>query len=1000
VTFTNSGSGADEHRWEFGDGSEAAATGEVKTASHTFTKAGTFTVNLSATKGEETKAAIALTVTVAPGAVSRVEIGGWDGSIGAGSALAVSAKAYDAYDNEVTDATLAFEVPSGAGSIDGSGNLQAATVTGDFTDGLKVTATRGSESATATAELEVVPAPLASLTVEPSSIEAMPAEVVDLAITALDQHGNAIPDATVAVSAPASAGAVTTQGRFTAAQKVTASPGQITVTVTHNDVSREMTVPVTLVHGPLDSVAITPAAFEGEVTSDQEFSAVALDAFGNEIAEAEIAWSADADAGSVDDSGAFGAGFRAGEFAAAVVVTATVGEESVEGSADVTLLPGAFQQVLVEAGDAVAGESAQLSATPADEYGNAVEGVELTWTVANTAAGTVSETGMLQAGKRAGAYEASVSVEGTSGDVTASADLDVTVSPGALTQVVMLPGKVKLGMEQTQQYVAAGGDKYGNKISGVTLTWEADEAAGAIDASGVFTASVTPGNYTTAVTVTASFDGEEATVSSAVEVEPDRIIFYSDRDNASGLFYTMGLDGSNVTMLTAGLGSLGRASISPDGRRVVHDNDFGVVTTDETGDITFGLVEDDFPVVYIQPEWSPDGTQIVLVAWDLLAGNFDLALVDIDGGNLRMLTNTADVYELYPSWAPDGKSIIYAEATDSLSEEIYRITVATKQRTRLTTNTAVDTQPAFSNDGTKIVFMSLRDGNSEIYTMNANGSNQTRLTNSTTPDYAPSWSPDGMMIGFTSQRDGDPEIFVMAVDGSALQKLTSNADIDDSLPVWMPRKTGMPVSEDAIILRAETPPADLTVQQLTTQFRASVVRIETNLATGSGFIISADGLILTNNHVVLGATSITVTLDDGAEHTATVVGRDLTHDLAVVSIEATGLQAVTFGVMTPDSLGAEVVVFGYPLSTTDLNVTRGVVSAVKTDHGRSMTWVQTDAAINPGNSGGPMMNLQGEVVGIVSAGLLSAENVGLAIDSTTILTYLDRLIAGETIIIN
>jgi serine protease Do len=251
-----------------------------------------------------------------------------------------------------------------------------------------------------------------------------------------------------------------------------------------------------------------------------------------------------------------------------------------------------------------------------------------------------------------------------------------------------------------------------------------------------------------------------------------------------------------------------------------------------------------------------------------------------------------------------------------------------------------------------------------------------------------------------SLRDGDTEIYVMDADGGNVTNLTSNTGVD-IYPTWLPRKTGVPVNSAAILLSSESA-TNSTVQALTAKLRSSVVRIRTDIASGSGFVIHQDGLILTNNHVIVNASEITVFTDDGTEYAATLVGRDLTHDLAVIRIQATGLKPVEFARVATADLGSEVVVFGYPLGSSDLNVTRGVASALKSDPGRNATWVQTDAAVNPGNSGGPMVNLQGQVVGIVSAALFgsSVENVGFAESSTVILTYLDRLIAGETILIN
>ena len=98
-------------------------------------------------------------------------------------------------------------------------------------------------------------------------------------------------------------------------------------------------------------------------------------------------------------------------------------------------------------------------------------------------------------------------------------------------------------------------------------------------------------------------------------------------------------------------------------------------------------------------------------------------------------------------------------------------------------------------------------------------------------------------------------------------------------------------------------------------------------------------------------------------------------------------------------MGAEVLVLGFPLGTTDLTVSRGLASAFRNDVGRNIMLVQTDSAVNPGNSGGPLLNLQGQVVGVVAAKFVdvSIEGVGFAISVNTVILYLERLIAGEVI---
>jgi serine protease Do len=134
---------------------------------------------------------------------------------------------------------------------------------------------------------------------------------------------------------------------------------------------------------------------------------------------------------------------------------------------------------------------------------------------------------------------------------------------------------------------------------------------------------------------------------------------------------------------------------------------------------------------------------------------------------------------------------------------------------------------------------------------------------------------------------------------------------------------------------------------------------------GSGFILSSDGLIMTNAHVVEGADELIVTLPDKREFKAKVVGADKRTDVAVVKIEASGLTAVKIGDVNRLRVGEWVMAIGSPFGLEN-SVTAGIVSAKKRDTGDFLPFIQTDVAINPGNSGGPLINMRGEVVGINS----------------------------------
>jgi serine protease Do len=169
---------------------------------------------------------------------------------------------------------------------------------------------------------------------------------------------------------------------------------------------------------------------------------------------------------------------------------------------------------------------------------------------------------------------------------------------------------------------------------------------------------------------------------------------------------------------------------------------------------------------------------------------------------------------------------------------------------------------------------------------------------------------------------------------------------------------------------------------------------------GSGVIIDTEGHIVTNNHVVDGATSITVSLTDGRSFDATIIGTDPSTDLAVIKIDGDNLPTASFGNSGVLRVGEWVVAIGNALALEGgPTVTVGVVSALgrTIEESSDVTLydlIQTDAAINPGNSGGPLINLNGEVIGINTAKVSSVEvsGVGFAISSNSALPIIDGLI--------
>lgn len=166
---------------------------------------------------------------------------------------------------------------------------------------------------------------------------------------------------------------------------------------------------------------------------------------------------------------------------------------------------------------------------------------------------------------------------------------------------------------------------------------------------------------------------------------------------------------------------------------------------------------------------------------------------------------------------------------------------------------------------------------------------------------------------------------------------------------------------------------------------------------GSGVIISADGYIITNNHVVEGAESIAVILNNGESYAATVVGTDLRTDIAVIKIDETGLIPAVIGKSDTLRVGDFVLGVGNPLGLLGGTVTDGIISALERQvlvEGVTMTLLQTNAALNPGNSGGGLFNAAGELIGIVNCGIADdgVEGLNFAIPINTVKPVVEDII--------
>ena len=233
---------------------------------------------------------------------------------------------------------------------------------------------------------------------------------------------------------------------------------------------------------------------------------------------------------------------------------------------------------------------------------------------------------------------------------------------------------------------------------------------------------------------------------------------------------------------------------------------------------------------------------------------------------------------------------------------------------------------------------------------------------------------------------------------AAYMENTYNDVIEDTIERYNEKIDAMQKQIDGMTtgrggISVPTDGSAMTPAQLYASQVNSVVAISTTIqsgrssgqSSGSGFILTEDGYVITNYHVVEGATAIQVITHDGTEYDAELVGKDSSNDLAVLKVDATGLPAATLGSSNDLVIGDMVVAIGNPLGELASTQTVGYVSGIDREVSTSgsittISMIQTDAAINPGNSGGPLFNMYGQVIGITTAKYSGTTGSGASIE--------------------
>ncbi len=270
----------------------------------------------------------------------------------------------------------------------------------------------------------------------------------------------------------------------------------------------------------------------------------------------------------------------------------------------------------------------------------------------------------------------------------------------------------------------------------------------------------------------------------------------------------------------------------------------------------------------------------------------------------------------------------------------------------------------------------------------------------------------GLVVGLAVSHRSLLGLYVQQLDILKPLRPELLADGQDSQPADLPSPaaaflssanfvTGIAETVGPAVVRIDSSPDQASDQELRDPFQpppSSDPGEPRQYGSGSGFIVSPEGTILTNAHVVRGSETVAVVLQDGRIFTGTVQGVDPVTDVAVVVIDGTDLPTVGLGDSDQVKPGAWAIAIGNPLGL-DSSITAGIISAVGRSSGevgapnKRVAFLQTDAAINPGNSGGPLLNASGQVIGINTAIFERAQGVGFAIPINRVQAIADQLIA-------
>ncbi|MBM3925292.1 MAG: PKD domain-containing protein [SAR202 cluster bacterium] len=505
---------------------------------------------------------------------------------------------------------------------------------------VSVASAKKSDSSEVEASIAIVvePGPLARVAVDGyrRELAAQVGGALKVEARGLDQFDNPIPGLIYKFSASPDVGAISQSGRLDATTKAGRYPAAVSVEAFQGDKTAKATFDVVLEHGAPARIAVSPPPTKLNVEAGYNFTARLEDAFGNPTPGGSFSWTSTSEIGSVTPQGRLTTGAKAGDFPSAIKVRADLGQQSIEKTFDVSILPGPMKRIAVASPlTIVAGASMPIQVYAVDRHDNRIGDVPFSWVLKDPDAGVMGSDGRFIASKVAMRFSKAIEVTATQGDRAETVLIDVIVQPAALERVFVGPADIDLGVGMSQRFVAVGIDQYSNRISGLNVQWSVESGGGSITDDGMFTSGYSPGVFKKTVKAVATQGQVTSSAAASVTVEPDRVAFTAINGTRDELT-VVSVDGANKRNIATISDSYLMLTWSPDGRRLIYSGcapSCNTVIINDDGTWPFVLLPS---AQNAFAAWSPDGKKVAYMG--VGDGDLELYIADMDGNNSRRLT--------------------------------------------------------------------------------------------------------------------------------------------------------------------------------------------------------------------------------------------------------------------------------------------------------------------------------------------------------------------------